>query len=279
VSQRGPAVHGTPDPSGRSGTPAPTPASQQLAAIDWQQPWLAGLRGPGERVAALWARGLTLHDALNIESSATVHFVAQDDLPAGMAYEQFIFESGCCPTRPNLHDFFNGLCWMQFPRTKLRLNQLQAAQIAADGIQPVRGPVRDALTLFDENAALLCAPAPLWRALAARDWQRLFIELRPLWAEASLMLLGHALLEKLASPRKEHTAHVYMMQAQGDNAEERDAQVAASLDAQTLASKPFLPLPVLGVPHWWSANEDPMFYADTKVFRPPVAPSGEGTGQ
>jgi len=261
------------------GAPPATHQAQQAAAIDWQQPWLAGLRSSGERVAAVWARGWTLHDALNIESSAAVHFVAQDDLPPGKAYEQYIFESGCCPTRPNLHDFFNGLCWMHFPRTKLRLNQLQAAQISADGIQSVRGPVRDAVTLFDENAALLWAPAPLWQALAARDWQRLFIDLRPLWAEASMTIFGHALLEKLVSPRKAHTAHVYVMQAQADDAHDLDAQVAASLDADTLASKPFLPLPVLGVPLWWPANENPGFYADKEVFRSPAAQAGRGANQ
>ncbi|RYX89479.1 MAG: DUF3025 domain-containing protein [Comamonadaceae bacterium] len=236
--------------------------------VDWDQPWLAGYREAGERVETAWARGWPLHDALNIESAAPVHFVPQSELPEGLAYEQHIFDSGCCPTRDNAHDFFNGLCWMRFPRTKLRLNQLQAAQIAADGIQSVRGPVRDALTLFDENAALLSAPAPVWQALAARDWHRLFIDLRPLWAGASLMLFGHALLEKLQAPRKAHTAHVYLMQAEGDNTVELDAQVAASLDAGTLSAKPFLPLPVLGVPGWWPGNEDPSFYGDTTVFRP-----------
>jgi hypothetical protein len=41
------------------------------------------------------------------------------------------------------------------------------------------------------------------------------------------------------------------------------------LSAEKLAGKPFAPLPVLGVPHWWAANEDPMFYADAQVFRAP----------
>ncbi len=246
------------------------PGSAALPAIDWEQPWLKGWREPGERVALACARGFGLHDALNIESGAPVHFVPQQDLPPGQAYEHYIFESGCCPTRGNLHDFFNGLCWIRFPRTKLRLNQLQAAQIAADGIQPVRGPVRDAITLFDENAALLSAPPALWSALAARDWERLFIGLRPLWAEARLTVFGHALLEKLAVPRKAHTAHVYLMQAEGDDPGELDAQVAASLDAESLGGKPFLPLPVLGVPGWWPGNEAPGFYSDAGVFRPPT---------
>jgi len=53
------------------------------------------------------------------------------------------------------------------------------------------------LTVFDENAAFLQAPDALWDALAAKDWQRLFVDLRPLWREAHLLLFGHALLEKL----------------------------------------------------------------------------------
>ena len=38
--------------------------------------------------------------------------------------------------------------------------------------------------------------------------------------------------------------------------------------AEVLATKPFVPLPMLGVPGWWSANEDAAFYADAEVFRP-----------
>ena len=51
--------------------------------------------------------------------------------------------------------------------------------------------------MFDENAALLLARPLLWEALMARDWQRLFVNLRPLWLQARLVLFGHALLEKL----------------------------------------------------------------------------------
>ncbi len=191
-------------------------------------------------------------------------------MPSGVAYEQFIFDTGTVPTRDNLHDFFNGLCWITFPETKKKLNQLQAAEIAKAGVQNVRGPVRDALTLFDENAALLVAPPAIWEALEARDWQRLFVGLRPLWADTRLVLLGHALLEKLVSPRKAITAHVYDARAAGGSIAELDAWVAASLTAEKLASKPFLPLPVLGVPGWWPENENFSFYDDSFVFRPRV---------
>ena len=201
-------------------------------------------------------------------------FVPQSDLPEGTAYEQHIFSTGCVPTRDNLHDFFNGLVWLRFPLTKRRLNQLQAEQIAQADMDKVgsqvRGPVRDALTLIDENAALLQAPDAIWQALLARDWQRLFGELRPRWAEVRLVLFGHALLEKLVTPYKSITAHVYrepVPPALGDDLAQWDAWLTDRLTAGELADKPFTPLPVLGVPGWWPANEDPAFYQDATVFR------------
>ena len=45
-----------------------------------------------------------------------------------------------------------------------------------------------------------------------------------------------------------------------------------ALSAEKLASKPFAHLPVLGVPGWCAANEDPAFYADVSVFRPAKKP-------
>ena len=228
-------------------------------------PW----RALGETVAQRVGAGEPQPQALNLAALAPVRFVAQSELPPGVAYEQYIFDTGCVPTRDGLHDFFNGLCWLHFPLTKQRLNQLQAAQIAHSGIQPVRGPARDGLTVFDENAALLQAPDALWDALVAKDWQRLFVDLRPLWRQAHLVLFGHALLEKLVSPRKAITAHVYRAQAVSHSIADMDAWLARDLSADKLSGKPFAHLPVLGVPGWWAANEAPVFYADTSVFRPP----------
>ncbi len=237
-----------------------------LDGIDWHAPWLAAYRAVGEPLAQQVAAGRSCAEVLD-GADAPVRFVPQAELPAGLAYEQFIFEQQRVPTRDGLHDFFNGLVWLHFPQAKRRLNQLQAAQIAADGVLPVRGPVRDAITVFDENAALLQAPDALWEALAARDWQRLFIGLRPLWTQARLTLFGHALLEKLVSPRKAITAHVYRVPL--DLAPDAlDAWLAQDLQAPRLAGKPFVPLPVLGVPGWWP-EQDAAFYADARVFRPP----------
>ena len=229
------------------------------------EPW----RDQGEAIARSVRDGMAQTAALNQAALAPVCFVPQSELPAGLAYEQYIFDSGRVPTRDGLHDFFNGLVWHAFPLSKKRLNALQAAQIERTGIQPVRGPARDALTVFDENAALLQAPDALWDALVAKDWQRLFVELRPLWRQAHLVLFGHALMEKLVAPRKSITAHVYRVLATGNAIASVDAWLAHDLSAEKLAAKPFAHLPVLGVPGWWAANEDPAFYRDDSVFRLP----------
>ncbi len=201
-----------------------------------------------------------------------LRFVHADAAPAGEAYEAFIFRTAQVPTRDNLHDFFNGLVWLHFPRAKRRLNALQAAEIARAGIGATRGPLRDALTLFDENGAVLDAPPALWQALLARDWRRLFVSERALWHEARLLVFGHALLEKLVAPRKALTAHVLWAPDAGRAIAIDDAAIAAALEPSHLAGKPFAPLPVLGVPGWWPANEAPGFYDDAAVFRPPRSP-------
>ena len=245
-----------------------SPHTAPVLPVDWDRAWLTPWREVGQPVALAIDGGAAFHEALNRAHGAPRQFVPQSALPAGQAYEQFIFDSGNVPTRDNAHDFFNGLCWIRFPLTKEKLNQLQASQIAAAGVAPLRGPVRDALTVFDENAAFLSAPQPLWDALLARDWRKLFVELRPLWQKAHLVLFGHALLEKLVDPRKVITAHVYRAQPAMNSIAELDAWVAQDISADRLAAKPFTPLPVLGVPGWWPENENFSFYDDSFVFRP-----------
>ena len=243
-----------------------------LEAIDWSARWMEPWRSLGQQGADLVRHDLSCAQALNhlaeVAKFNAVVFVEQTALPRGMAYEQFIFTTGQVPTRNGLHDFFNGLCWLQFSHTKRRLNQLQAAQIAEQGIAAVRGAVRDALTVLDENAAFLQATDAVWTALVAKDWSRLFGELRSEWGQARLLLFGHALLEKLVTPRKAITAHVYRVPAELSNLAEIDFWLAAEISPQQLAAQPRAHLPVLGVPGWHAANRETSFYADLAVFRP-----------
>jgi len=249
-----------------------------LIQVDWSAPWYAPWREVGEGTSRQCAADVPLVDALNAEAGAPVRFVPQSELPAGEPYERFIHATGCCPTRDNLHDFFNGLCWLRLPATKRRLNELQAGALAQGSAAGRRGPVRDAITVFDENGLLLDAPQPLWDALLARDWLQLFVALRPLWTQARVLVVGHALLEKLAAPRKDMTAHVWHAPAPLDSVEAADAWLAGQCTAERLATKPFTPLPVLGIPGWWEANENFSFYDDSVVFRPRKPGAGTATG-
>jgi len=246
-------------------------------ALDWSALWWADWQALGQPLEGAARAGQPWPQALNQGGQAPVRFVPQAELAAGTAYESHIFRTACVPTRPGWHDFFNALCWMRFPASKRQLNRLQASAIAlAGGVQAQRGPLRDAITLFDENAALLQAPDPLWAALLARDWQRLFLTLRPLWAQARLVLFGHALLEKLVQPYKSITAHVWRVPVPaelpaacpGGTVHGWDTWLAQQLQPELLARKPFTPLPVLGTPGWWPANQTPAFYQDPAVFRP-----------
>ena len=196
------------------------------------------------------------------EKPALPRFVDHSALPAEEPYESFVARTGCVPTRENLHDLFNGLMWLTYPQTKRRLNELQAQEISLHGASGPRGSLRDALTVFDENAAVLQAPASLVDALRQHDWHTLFIARRGEWQSARLMIFGHALMEKLMQPRKAITGHVWVTEAL------TDAGLASSLTPERLRAKAFLPLPVLGVPGWWDANTEPGFYDDVDVFRP-----------
>ena len=273
---------------------------QVLADIDWSQPWFAPWRELGEPTVHRALQQQSVVEALNacqpkakgearagsgdLASAASmstngtglalgdakeVKFVPQAALPDGQAYEDFIFKTAQVPTRDGLHDFFNGLCWHRFPLAKRRLNQLQAAEIDTQGVRATRGPVRDALTLFDENVILMHAPEAVWAALQARDWLKLFVDLRDAWQQVHLVLFGHALLEKLVTPYKSITGHVYRIANEVNAHDERalDAWLVQDLQPVKLATKPYEPLPVLGVPGWWAANEARSYYEDTQVFR------------
>jgi Protein of unknown function (DUF3025) len=246
-----------------------------LEHIDWSQPWFAGWRELGTFASDLVDMHGSVCSALNFVSSEdakfdrSLKFVPQTELPLEQAYEAFIFANKRIPTRDNLHDFLNGLCWLRFPHTKSRLNYLQAQQIATQGVGATRGSLRDALTLFDENVLLLQASDDLWHALQARDWKKLFIDLRQEWQSAQIIIFGHALLEKLNIPYKSITAHVYRIASDVNATDNKtlDYWLASNLQPNHLATKPFLPLPVLGIPGWWQENEDLGFYADTHIFR------------
>jgi hypothetical protein len=255
-----------------------------LATIDWRRPWLAPflpvaslVAGPDWRAALnrlATAAGLRNHRQLPLQ------FVPQTDLPEGVAYESYISQTGCVPTRENLHDFFNALVWLHYPQMKQVLNALQAHEIErakeAGDQSTVRGKLRDGATIFDENAALIIsANVDVVEALRAHRWQEALVKQAAAFGKSvEIVLFGHALMEKLVAPYKSITAHAWVLQAPETYfslpREQQRLwldQAAAALMGQGLSTQDFTPLPILGVPGWW-ADQDAGFYADVTVFRP-----------
>jgi hypothetical protein len=261
-----------------------------LDAIDWQRPWLDPLRDLGRLVAQSsdWRSTLDIlasESGLSNHRGLPVHFVPQAGLPDGVAYESFISTTGGVPTRENLHDFFNALIWLTFPRIKAQLNAMQAAEIEKTGAASaavngrggtVRGKIRDAATIFDENAAfLVVSDEALLDALRAHRWHEAFLARRNAFGrECEIYLFGHALMEKLVRPYKAITAHVWPIPTDSEYFEASPVEKLSWLDntvanqlAVGLTTSCFTPMPVLGVPGWWTGQDDD-FYEDTAVFRP-----------
>lgn len=228
----------------------------------------------------------------------TLTFVPQDSLPPNTAYEQFIAEEGNICTRDNLHDLFNGIIWLNFPKTKAVLNQLHMLDIANNGIQQQRSALRHALTLFDENGGIVVSSElSILQALQAFDWQTALFINHKQWqnfadnttSTTQFFPFGHALLEKLVSPRKAICSHSLLLQVPESWFTQTTTEQRAFLDdflsqwlldltlidgklpadsAIIFNSKIFQPLPVLGIPHF-AENQTLDFYKDTIVFRPP----------
>jgi len=213
-------------------------------------------------------------------ASKPLCFVSAADLP-GVSYEQHIYQQGEISTRQNnWHDLFNALVWANFPQTKATMNSIHNAEIVA-GHTIKRGPVRDALTLFDECGAVVVSDSEqLLRTLALRNWQELFCEHRSAWpTQLRVFILGHALLEKFLQPYKSITAQVLLFRCdsgfmQADRTAQRailDTLLAKQLQSgQSLRSSSELsPLPLMGIPDWWPGQlQDVNFYQDERVFRP-----------
>lgn len=216
-------------------------------------------------------------------------FVSQDALPEGEAYEHFIATTGKIPTRDNLHDLFNGSIWLVFPKTKALLNYHHMCAIAKQGVNESRGRIRDTITVFDENGAIVVtADSSIGEALIDFDWQASLVTPRASWdnprkpnaeAQAAVYIFGHALLEQLLQPRKPLCAHSVVIKVTSEffslelaerllYLDNKLAEYMHNLLSQADVTPRILaPLPILGVPHFWAENADSGFYDDRYVFR------------
>ena len=185
-------------------------------------------------------------------------------------YEIRLFDTGRVETRAeSLHDLFNALAWLAFPRTKARINAMHAAQIPRE--QGQRGRLRDLLTIFDEGGAIVCAPPALWNLLKNFEWKELFWERRAdVLRSMKVHVLGHAVLEQSLQPWPGITCKAIFAEAGTEAGDDADACAAAWLAALPAQATPrdMAPLPIFGYPGWLPSSERAEFYDDERYFRP-----------
>jgi hypothetical protein len=198
-------------------------------------------------------------------------------------YERHIGACGAVSTRAkNWHDLFNALAWFAWPKSKAALNARHLRELET-GAARVRGPVRDALTLFDESGlVVLCANPRLRALLENHAWVELFrLRRHAVMRDMRFLAFGHALVEKLLDPYPAITAKCWFIETRRDELDApageltalADARLATALATDRLAPARLPPLPVLGIPGWWPDNERADFYFDRAVFRP-AKPTG-----
>lgn len=202
-----------------------------------------------------------------------IQFVAQTTPCGQREYEAQIYHQGLVPTRPgHWHDIFNACMWLTYPETKAALNAVHLCQPGCEG----RTPASDAATIFDESGAILIGPDPgLAQWMVDHDWKTAFVTHRDLWQSHHLLVIGHAVLEKLANPYPGMIAKVIYQPWPAMDKDDLMVpppgldQLIAQRWRKGEFSRPsqLFPLPVLGVPGTDPSNEDPAYYDNTMVFR------------
>ncbi|MGL5632829.1 MAG: DUF3025 domain-containing protein [Azovibrio sp.] len=236
-------------------------------------PWFSGEQGePDTESLATWVEqaGLTAGSGLPLSLG-----VPPDD---GLGYEERIWQSGQVATRPwNWHDYFNGLIWLLYPRSKAALNRRHWKAMADE--EGARGAVRDSMTHLDECGILVTSSSPyLLELLSNFQWKKLFWEERELLAShMEFHIFGHGTYEQLLAPFRGLTAkavlyevpeswHQLSREAQQHALDER---LATDIEAgRYVLPQDLQPLPLLGIPGLVPENSVSEYYDDTWQFRP-----------
>jgi len=269
--------------------PAALLSGQAIAhpAFDPLRPWLAML-GPVPDPGKLNEMAVASKTPPVTAAGHPVTFC----LPAsrgGRHFEQRAFDTGQVDTRPgNLHDLFNALAWMAFPRTKAAINARHVACLPFEG--KVRGPLRDLLTLVDEAGVIVACTkdclAGFERLVREFRWRELFWDRRAQFlASSRFVLVGHSAFEKSLSPYPGITCKALFLPVDPplleapELVETLDAAAAAWILGLPANAGPrrLPPLPVFGYPGWLPGSDNPGFYADRRWFR--AAPAGEPPGK
>ncbi|MBI3374046.1 MAG: DUF3025 domain-containing protein [Betaproteobacteria bacterium] len=243
------------------------------------RPWLERLGDDLPSPEALSA--LAAERGLANARGRPLRFAAPGTLAAGN-YELRIHETGVVATRPgNLHDLFNALVWLAFPRTKATLNALHARELARKEVQrsPRRSRLRDALTLFDEGGAIVAVShAPLEQLVREHRWLELFWQHRDaVLAGMRFCVFGHAVLDQSRDPYPGITCRALFVSVAPALLKAPRRKLVAHLDATAsewfwsrpeMTPKLLPPLPVFGYPGWLENRDRQVFLADERYFRP-----------
>lgn len=210
-------------------------------------------------------------------SGAPLSFVVP---PAdALGYEERAFMQGEVATRPdNFHDLFNALIWLHFPQTKAVLNW-HHVQVLRAAVRPLeRGPVRDAITQFDECGVLVVGmAADLQQALRAHRWREVFVDRRAEVQQTTrFVVFGHASHDALRAPFVGLCGKALFLDLPGGSSLEeidialkrRVASASALHPCGNFSPRDWQPLPLLGIPGATADNESPAYYEDTRQFRP-----------
>ena len=177
------------------------------------------------------------------------------------------------------HDLFNALVWMTFPIAKAVINARHYESLSVDA-SGNRTAVRDALTLFDEDGLIvLSSDIKLLELVREFRWKELFWKRREqVRKQMQFFLFGHALYRKALDPFVGMTGKAVLLQVSdafaglplNSQIAEADRLLAAHAGDRKCMShgRELAPLPVLGVPGWWSANEQESFFENSEYFRP-----------
>ncbi len=234
---------------------------------------------------ALLQRLLDARGVVMTCSGRPLRLIAQQPRPRrfDQRYESRIWLQGELQVRDtSWHDAFNVLVWLAFPRAKAALNARHYAALQERRVYEKinRGPVADALTLFDEGGvAIACAADDLADDLRQFRWKRLFRDKRGrVLREMRCCVLGHALYEKALQPFTGMTGRAIMLPVAREFLEQPlavqldgiDRELAACIadPARMRTTRELAPLPVLGVPGWHPDNESDAYYDDVAYFRP-----------
>lgn len=217
---------------------------------------------------------------------APIRFVVPGN--SGMPYEERTYWLGEVATRPgNWHDAFNALIWLTYPLTKAALNNRHHCALSralseqrSDG-NTGRGPLRDALTQFDEcGVAVVSTRLDWWDDIRAHRWQKVFWTQRAeVQRDLKVFVFGHASLDLLRTPHIGlcgkalfvHIDETWLTQPAAAQLADVDRRMAQRFSGDLCAySRPrdFHPLPLLGIPGVTPDNAFPAYYEDTRQFRP-----------